>query len=307
VISGAQLDLSGTFLPVTTPFDRVTGDLDVVAFRSNLRHWFAHPIAGVVIGGTNGEGVLLDDAERVVLVSSAADLAPDGARVLAWTGAESTRQAVRTAYAAADAGADAVLVSPPAFFKGAMTPEALATHYRAVADASPVPVVVYQVPTKMSTVDLPTGLIAELSRHENIVGIKDSRGRLDLLGEIVDQCRHGFQVLVGNGALLYPALETGAVGGIVAVGMIATGPAAAIPDAYRSGRAAEAGRLQELIAPIHQQIVADMGIAGVKAALDLLGLYGGPPRPPLLPASAQRVDAVRKILDLAELLPAARR
>jgi len=300
------LDLSGTFLPVTTPFDRVTGDVDVVAFRSNLRHWFQHPIAGVVIGGTNGEGVLLDETERVTLVSSAADLAPDGARVLAWTGAESTRQAVRTARAAADAGADAVLVSPPAFFRASMTPEALVTHYRAVADAAPVPMIVYQVPTKMSTVDLPTGLIAELSRHENIVGIKDSRGRLDLLGEIIDQCRRGFQVLVGNGALLYPALETGAVGGIVAVGMLATGAAAAIPAAFRSNRAAEAGRLQELIAPLHQQIVADMGIAGVKAALDLLGLYGGPPRPPLLPASAQRVDAVRKVLDAAGLLPAAR-
>jgi 4-hydroxy-2-oxoglutarate aldolase len=301
-----SVDLAGTFLPVCTPFDPVTGDVDVVAFRSNLRRWFRHPIAGVVIGGTNGEGILLDDGERAALVAAAADVGPDGTLVLAWAGAESTRQAVRSARVVADAGADAVLVSPPAFFKNALTPEALTRHYRAVADASPVPVLVYQVPPTMSTVDLPTGLIAELSRHENIVGIKDSRGRLEILGELIDQCRRGFQVLVGNGALLYPALETGAVGGIVAVGMLATAEAAAIPAAYRAGRAAEAGRLQERIAPLHRQIVAEMGIAGVKAALDLLGLHGGPPRAPLLPATPERVDAVKRILGSADLLPTAR-
>jgi 4-hydroxy-2-oxoglutarate aldolase len=196
-------------------------------------------------------------------------------------------------------------VSPPAFFKGAMTSEALARHYRTVADASPVPVVIYQVPTRMSTVDLPTGLIAELSGHDNIIGIKDSRGRLEILGDLIEQCREGFQVLVGNGALLYPALETGCVGGIVAVGMIATAAAAAIPTAFRAGDKVEAGRLQERIAPLHQQIVAEMGIPGVKAALDLLGLHGGAPRAPLLPAPRGHVEAVRRLLESAHLLPTA--
>ena len=103
-----SLDLAGTFLPVCTPFDPVTGDVDVVAFRSNLRHWFRHPITGVVIAGTNGEGVLLDDGERAALVGAAADVTPDGALVLAWAGAESTRQAARSTCVAAEAGADAV-------------------------------------------------------------------------------------------------------------------------------------------------------------------------------------------------------
>ena len=297
------MDLSGTFLPVTTPYDPVTGDVDVVALRANLRHWFSHPIAGVLIGGTNGEGVLLEDSERAALIEAAVEVAPEGRLVLAWAGAESTRHAARLTREASSAGADAALVSPPAFFKGAMTPEALVRHYRTVADASPLPVVIYQVPTRMSTVDLPTGLIAELSQHDNIVGIKDSRGRLEILGDLIVQCRQGFQVLVGNGALLYPALETGCVGGIVAVGMIATAAAAAIPAAFRAGDPAEAGRLQERIAPLHQQIVADLGISGVKAALDLLGLHGGAPRPPLLPAPRERIDAVRRLLESAELLP----
>ncbi len=302
---GASVVLAGTFLPVTTPYDPVTGDVDIVAFRSNLRHWFEHPIAGVLIGGTNGEGVLLEDGERAALLAAAAELAPDRALVLAWAGAESTRHAIRLTREAASAGADAALVSPPAFFKGAMSPEALTRHYRAVADASPLPIAIYQVPTRMSTVDLPTALIAELSRHDNIIGIKDSRGRLEILGDLVAQCEPGFQVLVGNGALLHPALRTGCSGGIVAVGMIATAAAAAIPIAFRAGDEAEAERLQERIAPLHQHIVADMGIPGVKAALDLLGLRGGAPRGPLLPAPREGIESVRRLLQSVELLPTA--
>ena len=301
--SAPRVDLRGTFLPVTTPFDPVTGDVDVVAFRANLGQWLQHPVAGILIGGTNGEGALLDDRERALLVEAAAGVMPAHTRLLSECGAESTRLAIRRVRVAADAGADVALVSPPAFFKGAMTPEALARHYRAIADAAPIPVVVYQVPLRMSTFDLPTGLVAELSRHGNIAGIKDSRGKLDVLGDLVRQCAPGFQVLIGNGARLYAALEVGAVGGIVAVGMLATDAATRIPAAYREGRKAEAGRLQELIAPVHEQIVSEMGIAGVKAALDVLGLHGGAPRPPLTPASEDRVGAIRRILGTAELLP----
>jgi 4-hydroxy-2-oxoglutarate aldolase len=299
------LDLAGTFLPVTTPFDRVTGDVDIVAFRANLRHWLQSPIRGVLVAGTTGEGVLLEDAERTRLLEAARDMVSEGAFLISGIGAESTRQTIAQAKASADAGADVVLVSPPAYFKGAMTPEALVRHFRAVADGSPLPVLVYQVPLRMSSLDLPTGLVGELSRHENIVGIKDSRGKLELIGELVEAVSDGFQVLVGSGAHLYAALETGAAGGIVAVGLLATDAAAQIPLAYRDGRTSEAGRLQERIAPLHQQIVAAMGVPGVKAALDLLGLHGGAPRPPLMACGDSRVDEVRGVLAAAELLSGA--
>jgi 4-hydroxy-2-oxoglutarate aldolase len=299
------IDLRGTFLPVTTPFDPVTGDVDVVAFRANLRRWFEAPIRGVLISGSTGESVLLDDAERRLLVEAAADVVPEGALVIAGTGVESTRGTIGLSRRVAEAGADAVLVQPPAFFRDAMTPEALARHYRAVADASPVPVLVYQVPLRLSTLDLPTGLIEELSRHPNIVGIKDSRGKLELVGELVQHSSDGFQVLVGSGALLYGALETGAVGGIVAVGLMATAAAAEIPIAYGEGRLPDAGRIQERIAPVHRKIVGEMGVPGVKAALDLLGLRGGDPRPPLSPPSEAKVERIREILATAELLAAA--
>lgn len=302
----SQVDLSGTFLPVTTPFDPVTTDLDVVAFRSNLRRWLEHPVRGVLIAGSTGESVFLDESERVALIESAAEITAPDRLVIAGTGSESTRHTIHLTRQAVEAGADAVLVSPPAYFKGAMTPGALAKHFKAVADASPVPVVVYQVPLRLSTLDLSTGLIAEIARHPNIVGIKDSRGQLDLVGGLVEQTDDDFQVMVGSGASLYGALEIGAVGGIVAVGLMAPAEAAGISVAFREGRTDEAGRLQELIAPVHQKVVGGMGVPGVKAALDLLGLHGGAPRAPLATASESMVQEIRGILSDADLLKPAK-
>jgi 4-hydroxy-2-oxoglutarate aldolase len=294
-------DFSGTFLPVTTPFDPVTGDVDVVAYRANLRHWFKSPIRGILTAGSTGESVFLDGAEKLQLIEAARDVVPDEAVLIAGTGAESTRQTIRGTRDAADAGANAVLVKPPVYYKGAMTPEVLARHYKAVADASPVPVLIYQVPLRLSTLEFPTGLVAELSKHPNIVGIKDSRGKLELVGELVDATADDFQVLVGSGAILYGALELGAVGGIVAVGVMATAEAAEIYHAFRNGRTSEAGRIQERIAPVHNGIVGGMGVPGVKAALDLLGLHGGRPRAPLAPVSEARIEEIRGILATAEL------
>lgn len=300
------VDLSGTFLPVTTPFDPVTGDVDIVAFRSNLRRWFEDPISGVLIAGSTGESVFLDEGERIALLEATADVVPRDKVVIAGTGSEATRHTIHLTKQAADAGADAVLVSPPAFYKGAMTHGVLARHFGAVADASPVPVLIYQVPLRMSTLDLPMRLIEELSQHSNIVGIKDSRGKLDLVGELIRHTADDFQVMVGSGALLYGALETGAVGGIVAVGLLACAEAAEISVAFAEGRAVDAGRIQEQIAPVHQQIVGGMGVPGVKAALDLLGLHGGEPRAPLEPASEAKVEEIQGILATAELLAPAR-
>lgn len=296
------MELRGAYLPVTTPFDPVTGDVDLVAFRSNLRSWFEHPVSGVLIAGSTGESVFLEDDERRALLEAAEDVVPEEALIIMGTGAESTRQAVRLAREAAEGGADCVLVSPPAYYKSAMTPRVLVDHYKAVADASPVPVLVYQVPLRMSTLDLPTGLVVELSHHDNIVGIKDSRGKLELVGELVEACADDFNVLVGSGALLYGALETGAAGGIVAVGLMATEEAAGIWTKFRAGDSAGAGALQERIAPVHNGIVGGMGVPGIKAALDLLGLHGGDPRAPLRPVDETGVEEIRSLLADAGLL-----
>ncbi|MDH5759150.1 MAG: dihydrodipicolinate synthase family protein [Gemmatimonadota bacterium] len=296
-----MIQLGGVTLPVTTPFDTDTGDVSYSAFRENLERWAESDIRGVLIGGSTGESVFLEDEERTEMIRVARAALPEDRIIIAGTGAESTRRTIRNTLEAAEAGAHAVLVKPPVYFKGAMGHEALATHYTAVAEASPIPVIVYQVPLHLSTMDLPTALVAELSRHANIVGIKDSRGKPELVEELLAACADDFQVLVGNGALLLPALELGAVGGIVAVGLLAAGPAVEVYRAFRDGRLDPAREAQARIAPVHREIVGGRGVPGVKVALDLLGFHGGVPRPPLAPFPAERSGEIREILETAQL------
>lgn len=296
------MDLSGVFIPSATPFDPVTGDLDVVGVRANLRRWLEHPVRGIVLCGSTGEAVFLDTSERGALVEAARDVVPADRLLLVGTGVESTRGTVALCRMAAERGADAVMVQPPAFFRPSMTPAVLRDHYLAVADASPVPVVIYQVPPRFSTVEVVSGLVAELSAHGNIVGIKDSRGDLEGIGELVRGCRAGFQVLSGSGLGFFAALEVGAVGGILGVANVAPGIAAGVFHGAREGDGPEAGRLQEILDPLHREIVAARGVAGVKAALDLLGLRGGRPRPPLAPLPEGDRGHVRGVLAAAGLL-----
>ena len=299
----APLDIGGVMIPTTTPFDPVTGEVDLVALLDNVRGWAATGVRGMVIGGSTGEAVFLDEAERDACWDVVGGALPDGMLLVAGTGAESLRATLRLTRMAAERGADAVLVQPPAFYRGAMSDAVVRDHYLAVAEASPVPVIVYQVPTRFSTLDFPAGLVAELSTHGNIVGIKDSRGRLELVGELVAQCARGFQVLVGSGNLLYGALETGAVGGILGVANLAPRESALLHARYAAGDRAGAGALQERIGPLHNTIVGGMGVAGVKCGLDLLGYHGGAPRSPLRPLPDTRRDEVADALSRAGVGP----
>lgn len=296
------MDLSGVFIPAATPFDPGSGELELEAFGANLARWLQAPVRGIVIGGSTGEAVLLDREERAALLDRAREEVPEGRLLIAGTGAESTRETLRLTLDAAERGADAVLVQPPAYYKGQMTPEVLRDHYRTVADQAPVPVILYQVPLRFSTVEFATGLVVELSAHENVVGIKDSRGDLEVLGGLVTSVGKGFQVLVGSGANFYASLEVGAVGGILGVANLLPADAASIQEAFAQGRGAEAGRGQEVVGPVHNRVVARLGVPGVKAGLDLLGLHGGPPRPPLRPLDEDDLGVVRDALERAGAL-----
>jgi len=190
--------LDGVWLPVTTPFDPARGELDLAGFARNLASWGAHPISGVLIAGSTGEAPLLDEEELVALVERARNTIGDRLRVLAGTGAESTRATIRLCRGAAAAGAAGVLVRPPAYFREQMTPEVLRLHFLEVADASPVPVILYHVP-KFVPVGLEPDLVAELAGHGNIVGIKDSSGDVHNLGALCSACGDAVGVLVGAG------------------------------------------------------------------------------------------------------------
>jgi 4-hydroxy-2-oxoglutarate aldolase len=294
--------LNGVLLPVTTPFRPQNFDLDAEAFTINLRKWAEHPIAGVVVGGSTGEAPLLELPELVRLVDLGRSSLPADVLLVAGTGMESTRGTVDACRMVAERGAEAVLVRPPSYFRAQMTPEALREHFLEVAERSPVPVILYHVP-KFVPVDLVPDLVGRLVEHPNIVAIKDSSGDLKNLGALTAACADRASVLVGSGSHLYAGLELGVTGGILAVALIAPGESCAVMEAWRAGRAAEAGRAQEALGPLNRAVVGGTGVPGIKHALDLLGYRGGVPRPPLLPPTAEVREKVRTALARAALLP----
>ena len=282
-------DLVGVFAPVTTPFDIASGDIAPQHLQDNLARLFAAGLDGIVIAGSTGEAPLLDPDEQRRAVAWARAVTPQGKWLIAGTGAESTRQAIALTRAAAAEGADAVLVRPPSYFP-AVAARALANYFRAVADASPVPVLVYNIP-KYTHVSLPPELLQELSTHARIVGAKDSSGDLKNLAAYREAAPK-WALFVGSGSLLLPALELECEGGIVAVACFAAGLCAALIATYQAGDRAAAVALQDRITPLDKEIVGKLGPAGVKAAMDAVGLYGGPPRPPLAPLGAAERERV---------------
>lgn len=296
--------LAGVLGPVVTTFDAQSGDLAAVPFRANIREHFAAGLAGVVLAGSTGEAALLDDRERQQLVEWARPVVPDDRWLVVGTGAESTRQTVARSRAAGERGADAVLVVAPHYYGSAMTAEALAAHYRRVADESPVPVILYNIPT-YTHFALEPGLVRELAAHENIIGIKDSSGDLKVLGGYLGAQSERFTVLTGNAGTLYAALGMGARGGILAAALFAARLTVEIYGAYAASDHARAGRAQERLVPLGKGIVAALGVPGVKVAMDLVGLYGGPVRLPLLPARQAQREQVAALLQDADVSRAA--
>ena len=296
--------LSGIMGPVVTTFDATTGDLAPVPFRANIRAHVDAGLAGIVVAGSTGEATLLEEHERHRLLEWARPLVPDERWLIAGIGGESTRVTVRRAREAAERGADAALVVAPHYYGAQMTPEALAAHFRRVADDSPLPLVLYNIP-KYVHFPLAPGLVQELAGHDNVIGIKDSSGDLNQLGAYLNAQSERFTVLTGSGGGLYAALEMGARGGVLAVGLFAAALSVSLCRSFASGDMAAAGRTQERLTPLARTIVGELGVAGVKAAMDLVGLAGGPVRPPLLPLRPPARERVAEVLRVAGLSRAA--
>jgi len=286
-------DLGGVFAPITTPFDAASGDVAAQHLKDNIARLLSDGLDGIVVAGSTGEAPLLDPDEQRRAVGWARAVIPDSKWLVVGTGAESTRQAIALTRAAAEEGADAVLVRPPSYFP-AVAARALANYFRAVADASPVPVLVYNIP-KYTHVSLPPELLQELSTHTRIVGVKDSSGDLKNLAAYREAAPQ-WAVFVGSGSLLLPALELECEGGVVAVACYAARLCAELLTAFHAGDRDSASALQNRIGPLDKEIVSKLGPAGVKAAMDAAGLYGGPPRPPLAPLSAADRECVAQLV-----------
>jgi 4-hydroxy-2-oxoglutarate aldolase len=296
-------DLRGVIAPVATPFDVETGEVAPVVLRQVSRALLDAGLDGIAVAGSTGEGELLDEGEKIRLVEWLRDVVPDEKWLIAGTGAESTRGSIRAAQAAGAAGADAVLVRPPAYFGGILSPAAFAYHYATLADQSPVPVIVYNIP-KYAHIAIQDGVLRALADHENVIGFKDSSGDLKVFSAY-RAAAPGLAALMGGGHLFYPALEMGASGAILAMACFAPGECAALYRAFQREDRQTAGAMQERLNPLAREIVGAFGPAGIKCAMEIVGLPCGPVRAPLSDLDARQRAKVCDTLAAAGLRAAA--
>src|SRR5215212_4051028 len=282
--------LRGVYAPVVTPF---RGDaVDLPAFVSNLTRYGRTKLAGIVVLGSNSEAPLLDDDESDQVVEAARSAVPRTQLLIAGTGRESTRGTIAATRRAAAAGADVVIVRTPAFFRSQIASEHFVAHYEAIADASPVPVLLYNV-TVFTGVTLPVDAFARLAAHGNIIGIKESGPDLELLGKYVTEAPAGFAVLGGAHAALYAAVSIGARGGVLAVAGVIPDLCADLFELAAAGQHDQALALQRRLNPFCDIVGSRFGVAGLKAAVEVAGYAAGPPRGPLRPAPRDVVALIR--------------
>jgi len=278
-----DIDLSGVFPPICTPFTSA-GELDIPNLHFNLRRYLTQPLRGIVVLGSNGEAVYLTSEEKITLIKETVRIIKGEGKekkmlVIAGTGGQSTKETITNTKAAAEAGADIALVISPGFFS--LSPEALETHYREVADASPIPVLLYNVP-KFSGVDIPADVSIRCASHRNIIGLKDSGGNITNISRVIHETKgKNFQVLAGSASFLLPSLVMGAVGGVCALANVAASQCAEVVSLYKQGDLKKAVEAQGNLIPPNSALTATFGVAGIKHALSRTGFYGGPVRSPL--------------------------
>lgn len=294
------IGLKGVLPPIPTPF-REDGEVAYDKLAENLERWNRTDLSGYLVTGSNGEFAALTEHEKMRIWEVARKHIPTQKRFLAGTGCETTRETVAMTKQAASAGAEAALVVTPWYNKGAMKSRELVAHFTAVADAAPIPILLYNVP-QFTGVTMGSDAVAKLAEHPNITGMKDSAGVMEMFAEYVRVTPPSFELFIGSALSFYVALCLGARGGILALANIAPQECVLIQRLFEDGKQEEAKRLQLRLLPLARTVTSRFGIGGLKAAMTMRGYYGGPPRPPLLPPTAEEVEAIRLALVAAGVL-----
>jgi 4-hydroxy-2-oxoglutarate aldolase len=272
------MKLSGVLPPIATPFQ--DGKLALGKLKENFQKWNKTGLSGYLVLGSNGEAVYLSEKEKMKVMEVSREAIPKTKIMLVGTGMESTQETIRFTNQAAKMGADYALVVTPCYFKGSMKPQILYDHFISVAESSQIGILLYNVP-QFTGINMEPELVAKLSEHPNIIGIKDSSGNIGQLSEIVHLSQKGFVIFVGSAPVFFPALCVGAVGGILAVAQVAPQVCVNILNLFRKGKMDEARALQSRLTPLAKAVTTKYGIGGLKMALDMVGYFGGDPRPPL--------------------------
>ncbi len=270
--------IKGIMPPIATPFEN--GEISIAKLSDNISKWNESGISGYVVLGSNGESAFLTKEEKLNLIDGVKTYAASDKNVIAGTGSDSIKDTVSLTNASAEIGADAALILTPSFYKGQMNHDAFIRYFTEVADKIKIPLLIYNVP-KFTGVNIEAHTVAKLAEHPNIIGMKNSSENVAHLAEVINNTPEEFINIVGTASVLYPGLSIGAKGGILALANIAPDQCCSIFNYYEEGKHKEAEALQKKMLAPNKAVTAKYGVAGLKAALDLCGFYGGQPRSPL--------------------------
>jgi 4-hydroxy-2-oxoglutarate aldolase len=287
------MKLSGVMPPITTPFK--DGQIALDKLKKNFQKWSKTGLSGYLVLGSNGEAVYLSEDEKIKVVEVSRESIPKSKIMMVGTGMESTQETIRFTNQVAKMGADYALVVTPSYFKGSMKPQILYEHFIAVAESSGIGILMYNVP-QFTGINLEPELVAKLSEHPNIIGIKDSSGNIGQLSEIVHLSRKGFVVFVGSAPVFFPALCVGAVGGILAAANVVPQECVQIQNLFKKGEMDEARALQSRLTPLAKAVTTKYGISGLKVAMDLTDYFGGDPRSPLKRPGKEVEEELKRLL-----------
>ncbi|HTR65021.1 MAG TPA: dihydrodipicolinate synthase family protein [Terriglobales bacterium] len=348
--------LNGIIPPITTPY-YPDGAVYYKKLEHNVERYSKTPVAGITVLGSTGEAIMLSDEERRQVLKIARGAAAPQKVLIAGSGIESAAETLRLTEYAAELGYDVALVRTPHFYRKQMLPANLLAFYRFVADRSPLPVLIYNVPP-FTAYDMAAEIVIELAGHPNIVGIKESSGDVEKIRRIVEATRDirhtatvtetfeavtprmlqaasggngsggavvpvavlageskpssaavsvvgglktrqkevAFQVLAGAAHKLEASLQAGAVGGILAFASPAPTACYEIYAAWKEGDSELARSKQQRIVAAASRVGAELGIPGLKYAMDLNGYYGGLARLPFLPLTADLRAEVERLM-----------
>lgn len=290
-------NLSGIFPPLTTPFTE--DELDLNKLNSNVKKYEEKNLSGYVLFGSNGESVFLTRDEKLKIITSLRE--HTNKILIAGTGSDSIKETISLTNEAAERGANYALIISPSFFKSEMKHHSFLNYYNKVAESVMIPVIIYNVP-KFTNVNIEAETVIELAKHPNIVGLKESTENIARISEIVANVPDSFKVIVGTASVLYPGLMAGADGGILALANIAPDECLQIYLHYIANKNKEALELQNKMIPINRAITTVFGVAGLKAAMDILGYDGGNPRMPLEPLNEAQKIELKMVLKRANLI-----
>jgi 4-hydroxy-2-oxoglutarate aldolase len=291
------MNLKGLLLPITTPFD-ANEEINQQGLVQNIERWNDSGIAGYAVLGSTGERTHLNEQEYLQVIQTARDAAPANLTFIVGAGQQSTRGTINEINQAAGAGAEAALVITPHYYRSGITQAALVKHYRAVADAAKIPIILYSMPD-LTGIKIESETAAQLSEHENIVGMKDSSNDVAGFSQTVESVRPGFSMMVGNGTVFREALEAGASGGILAVGCVVPELCLEIYRAVANGEITRATALQEQLTPLARAVTKTYGLGGLKAAMEMASYIGGAVRAPLQRPNQEAIAEIAELLKQA--------